>query len=157
MRTRILQIALVSSLAFGVSGCDFLYGVMRDAPIDTELSLDCVRQVVETTPGIEKVSYEARHDGKGLFHPEPWAYNYFYSGTPESHIVGNLQIKKEYDARLSYHDTLLAINQKPPQAGIDATRPVMKAMEARLAAQCGITELPARVKETCQGVICAPM
>ena len=157
MRTRILQIALVSSLAFGISGCDFVYGVMRDAPIDTELSLDCVRQVVETTRGIDKVSYEARHDGKGLFHPEPWTYNYFYIGTPESHIVGALQIYKEYDGHLSYHNSLMDINTKPPQVEIDATRPVMRAIEMRLSSQCGVNNLPSRVKESCTGVLCGPM
>jgi hypothetical protein len=152
-----LRAALVCVLTVSLSGCDFVYGVTRNAKLDTEPSQECVSRVIKNSPGVTQVRYEARHDGKGLFHPSPWVYNYLYRGTPENHVVGVLQITKEYDGQLSYHDTLLDLNIKPPQAEIDATRPVMRKIEVELENQCGAVGLPANIKETCTGVLCAPM
>ena len=148
---------LICGLATGLSGCDFAYGVMRDAKLDIEPPQECVNRVIKNAPGVTEVRYEARHDGEGLLHPTPWIYNYSYRGTPESHIIGTLQIYKEYDGQLSYHNTLLGLNIKPPQVEIDATRPAMRSMETELANQCGVAGLPSNIKETCMGVSCEPM
>lgn len=144
----------VLGIALVLSGCDSVYGVSRDAPLDKEISADCVKQAIESTPGIEKVDYESSLTGKGLFHPTPWVYTYEFRGTPQSNITGALQLDKEYDGTVSYQSYLEGLNFKPPQAWIDATRPVMREIEKRLAVQCGADALPARVKETCNGVIC---
>jgi hypothetical protein len=147
----------VVGLALILSGCDFVYGVSREAPLETEISVDCVKRAIESTPAIEKVDYEASHTGKGLFHPTPWVYTYEFRGSPQSNISGVLQVYKEYDGKLFYRDYLESLNFKPPQAWIDATRPVMRGIEERLAMQCGADALPARVKETCNGVTCGPL
>jgi hypothetical protein len=149
--------ALICGLAVCLSGCDFIYGVERNANLDAEPAQECVSRVIKSSPGVTEVAYRASHEGKGVFHPTPWIYTYMYRGTPEDHIVGALQIYKEYDGQLTYHDTLLGLNTRPPQAEIDATRPVMRKIEIDLANQCGISGLPANVKETCIGVICTPM
>ena len=149
--------ALVGCLAMVVSGCDTIYGVTREAGLEADIQLDCVRRVVASTPGITNLDYDASHDGKGLFHPTPWVYNFSFAGTPESNIIGILQIYKEYDGKLSYHDALVMINRKPLQRWIDATRPVMREIEDQLASRCGATGLPDDVKETCQGVVCRPL
>ena len=147
----------VVCIALVLSGCDIFYGVTRNATLGTDIQIDCVHHVIETTPGVEKLDYAALHTGKGLFHPTPWTYNFSFAGNPKSNIVGSVQIYKEYDGGLSYHDSLIMINQKPPQAWIDATRPVMLEIEKQLAIQCGATDLPTNVKETCQGVVCGPL
>ena len=147
----------VIGIALILSGCDFVYGVDRAAPLDKEISTDCVKRVMESTPGIEKVDYEASHTGKGLFHPTPWVYTYQFRGSPHSNVMGVLQVAKEYDGTFSYRNYLESLNSKPPQAWIDATRPVMHEIEKRLAMQCEADTLPAHIKETCTGVICGPM
>lgn len=152
-----LKITHIGCLALTASGCDSLYGVRRDANIEADVQPDCVRHVVETTAGVTTLKYTASHEGKGLFHPTPWVYNFNFAGSPDSNILGNLQIIKEYDGKLSYHDSLMMINQKPLQRWIDATRPVMRSIEERLALQCGVTGMPDSVKETCTGVVCKPL
>jgi hypothetical protein len=154
---RYIQALVALALSSCLASCDIFYGVMRTAELDEQLSLDCVRHVVETTSGINRVQFSESHEGKGLFHPTPWNYVYFFAGAPDSHVIGVLQIYKDYQGHFSYDDHLMDINRKPPQADIDATRPVMRAIEQNLAVQCGVAELPARVKEVCQGVACGPL
>jgi hypothetical protein len=60
----------------------------------------------------------------------------------------------DYTGNLQITDHLMEINRKPPQEDIDATRPVMKALEERLEKQCGIVGLAASIKEACRGVEC---
>ena len=156
IRPRALSLGVIC-IALALSGCDTFYGVTRNATLGTYIQIDCARHVIEATPGVEKLDYAAVHTGKGLFHPTPWAYNFSFVGTPKSNTVGSIQIYKEYDGSLSYHASLIMINQKPPQAWIDATRPVMLEIEKQLATQCGATDLPTNLKETCQGVVCGPL
>ncbi len=137
-----------------LAGCDDLYGVSRSADLTAPVETACVRHAVETTPGIVSVDYRESHSGKGLFHPTPWTYAYVYRGQPGSNVLGVLDITKDYDGRTHILNTLWQLNAKPPQDEVDATRPVMRRIEAALAAQCGLTDMPAQIRENCRGVTC---
>lgn len=157
MISRYFAAMLIGGSALSLGGCDFVYGVRRYAKLEIQPMRDCVYDVIKATPGVTEVQYTATHEGKGLFHPTPWIYTYLYRGKPESHIMGALQIYKEYDGELTYHNTLLYMNRKPPQADVAASRPVMRMIETELANQCGVTGLPVNVKETCTGISCGPL
>ena len=151
---RMLGVGAALAAALTLAGCDFIYGVTRIADLESPIELACVQHTIETVPGIVSVEARSDHSGKGLFHPTPWVYSYLYSGAPGSNIRGALQIYREYDGKFSYHNMLLQMNERPPQEAIDATRPVMRAIEKKLAANCGVATLPAEVREDCNGVAC---
>jgi hypothetical protein len=140
-----------------VSGCDPLYGVHRTAPLAAAPELICVERAIAQTDGVASVVYHARHEGKGLIHPTPWIYDFVWTGAPGSGISGSLQLIKTYDGHISYSNSRWQIGRPPPQSSIDATRPVMRAMERTVAARCGITELTEAVREDCPGVSCNPL
>jgi hypothetical protein len=156
MNTKIRASAILF-LALPLAGCDILYGVGREAPLDTKPELACVEGTIRATPGIAEVKFESDHNGKGLFHPVPWTYSYFYRGKDGSNVVGDLQIVETHDGAVMMHQSLWSMNAPPPQSWIDATRPVMRAIEIGLAEQCGVRGLPSRIKETCDGVRCLPL
>jgi hypothetical protein len=152
---RIPFVIATGGVALVLGGCDPLYGVMRATPLFAPPELACVQRAIELTDGVATVTYRARHEGKGLFHPTPWVYDYIYSGP--GGVWGSLQLIKTYDGRFSYRNSYLTLHQPPPQSSIDATRPVMRAIEKNIASRCGITELTAGVRENCTGVTCNPL
>jgi hypothetical protein len=156
MNTKIRASAILV-LALPLAGCDILYGVGRGAQLDKKPELACVEETIRATPGITEVKFESDHSGKGLFHPAPWTYSYLYRGKDGSNIIGSLQIVETYDGAVTMGQSLWQLNAPPPQAWVDATRPVMRAIEMRLAERCGIRDLPSRIKETCDGVRCLPL
>ncbi len=147
----------VVGVALLVGGCDSVYGVTRSTPLSAPPELACVQRTIELTDGVATVTLQARHSGKGLFHSTPWVYDYIYSGRQDSGIFGSLQLIKTYDGHVTYRNSLLAIYGPPPQSSIDATRPVMRAIEKNIASRCGITELTVGVREDCPGVVCNPL
>ena len=157
MMRNIACLVIALNAAFLLTGCDPIYGVMRKADLDSAPPLECVRHAVEAAPGVVSVDNKESHTGKGLFHPTPWVYSYFYHGAPSSNVVGVLQLYKDYEGRFSYKNYLWRMHEPPTQAAIDATRPVMRAIEKNLALQCGITELASGVREDCTGVACNPL
>jgi hypothetical protein len=156
MNTKI-RVSAILSLALPLASCDTIYGVGRGAPLDTKPELACVERTIRTTPGIADVEFRSDHSGKGLFHPVPWTYSYLYRGQDGSNIAGSLQIVETYDGAITMDQSLWEMNTPPPQTWIDATRPVMRAVEIRLAEQCGVRDLPSRIEETCRGVLCLPL
>jgi hypothetical protein len=46
------------------------------------------------------------------------------------------------------------LNKAPPQAEIDVVRPIMRQLERRLEAECGLRDLSVNIKEWCSGVKC---
>ncbi|MBI3606698.1 MAG: hypothetical protein HY207_01880 [Nitrospirae bacterium] len=155
MKARIL----IAGLCCALTGCDIGYGTMRRASLQAVPPLECVRHVVESTPGIARLDYSQDEGGTaltlgGLKSPAYVAYTYFYRGVEGSHIFGILQIHKDHKGAMSLSQNLMYLNVKPPQADIDASRPVMALIEQRLEAECGIVELVKNIKETCHGVTC---
>lgn len=76
---------------------------------------------------------------------------------PRATFCGVVQLVENYKGDVAFSQTLLSINSKPPQAEIDATRPVMRTIEANLIHQCGLTKLGTGVRESCTGVECEPL
>lgn len=153
MKSLPLVLAIAAALLAG--GCDQLYGVRRTAELSGQPELECVRSAIEHTEGVTSVTYRASHDGKGLFHANPWVYDYVYRG-PDG-IWGSLQLIRDYNGHFSYENTRFAMHKPPPQGAIDATRPVMRLMEKNIAARCAIIELNAAVSESCTGISCKPL
>jgi hypothetical protein len=146
-------------MALIITGCDVLYGVKRDAPLQSLPKLDCVQGVIERTLGIESVKYRKDEAGtaltiSGLKTPASTSYSYVYKGAEGSHIIGDLQVLERYDGTITISQNLRDLNRKPPQEDIDATRPVMILIEQRLEAECGVTNLAGNIKEYCKGVEC---
>lgn len=149
MKSRNAITLIAAALSLGA--CDSLYGVSRSADWNAPVEAACVRHAMETTPGVAFVDDRELQSGKGLFHPTPWISGYSYRGEPGSKVHGALEISKDHDGPYHLRHMLWQINAKPPQDEIDATRPVMRRIEAALASQCGVT-VP--MKETCRGVAC---
>ncbi|HWY61760.1 MAG TPA: hypothetical protein VNW15_07650 [Rhizomicrobium sp.] len=151
----------VALLALGLAGCDTANGVRRSADLDSFPSLDCVRTVVSSAPGVVKSEYRQDEGGTAItlsgLKPEGPTHTITYVGTEESQIWGALQIHQDVRGGISFWQSLIEINAVPPQKAIDASRPVMRQIEFDLASKCGLPELPARVKEWCQRVQCSSL
>jgi len=151
--------ALAATVLLG--GCDFIYGVTRDARLESQPALDCVGKVIRATPGIARVEEENRSGGRVLtwsgLQPPNQVYYFRYFGEPGSHVFGFVHLDVYPNGEVEFSNYRIGINRKPPQEDIDATRPVMQKIEAGLAKQCGLTQLPARIKELCTGVDCKPL
>lgn len=160
MRTTLAGAFAAAGVALGLAGCDPVYGVMRDADLDAPVELDCVRHAIAMTPGVASVTFRTEEKRLGVFHPEPTVYSFLYEGAPGGKIRGTLQIYRDYQGRFSYHDTYLGFGWHPTPAAadeIEATRPVMRAIEKKLAADCGVTKLPSQVREKCTRLECRPL
>lgn len=141
-------------LCAALCACDPIFGMSRSALLSTEPDFTCVQRVLEQTPGIAQVKVYPRYTRDLLFESQDSiSQSLGFDGTPGSNIGGIVAINR-YRGQWSYagHDTW--IRQPPPQAHIDATRPVLKLLEVRLAEQCGLTELKTGIKESCTRVSC---
>jgi hypothetical protein len=58
---------------------------------------------------------------------------------------------------VSLLQNISSLRVPPPQEIVTATRPVMKHVEIALEKQCGMTNLTARIKESCSRVKCPPI
>jgi len=151
------------AIGFGVLllGCDTIHGVSRTAVLDTFPSMECVRTAIGATPGITSIEYQEIDGGTALtlggLQPAGKIHTFRYRGPEGSHIIGVLQVHQDHLGTVSFTQSIFDINRVPPQEDIDASRPVMLALEHRLADMCAIRELPARVTETCQDVQCQPL
>ena len=94
---------------------------------------------------------------KGLKSPANISDTYTYQGSSGSHIGGALQFEGDYKGPLEFVQSMMRINERPPQQDIDASRPIMALIERRLESTCGIANLSSNVKERCQGVECPPL
>jgi hypothetical protein len=147
--------AAIVVVAVVLAACDTLYGVKRRASLSRLPRVDCVRATLETMPEIERVDYHAWAGSR----PVIWTgiqsadqvHTFVFSGDG---VQGAVQLVVDYEGNVEFSDTLLQINQKPPQQLIDRTRPVMRALEARLEQRCGVEGLARDVRETCRGVAC---
>jgi hypothetical protein len=140
------------------SGCDFIYGVNRRAPIPAAPNFTCVERVIRRAPGVEDVRYSQTEGSRPLtwtgLKPPTVVHTFIYR---DAQVFGALQITVEYDGETEFAQTLVDINPKPPQPVIDASRPVMHWIEQRLESECGMTGLTDAIKEDCPGVECPPL
>jgi len=143
-----------------LSGCDFFYGVHREAQLQTMPQLDCVGRVIKATPGVKHLQTMDAVTGQELtlsgLPQEGPVYTFTYTGTAPDKLWGTVQLQADsHGIRFTNDD--MWINEKPPQTQVDATRPVMRTIEQGLAAKCGLSDLPVRVREYCTGVVCKPL
>jgi hypothetical protein len=115
----------------------------------------CVRQAIETTPGIVDVT--ARHfksTAYGLSGQRVTVYDDFlFAGSASSNVRGVVRLIDNDPAYApdQLELSLLESNRTPPQAVIDASRAAMKAIEHRVEVDCGIASLTTRINEECHG------
>lgn len=139
--------ALILSGLSILTGCDTMSGVIRDAKLDSFPPLDCIEKTISSTPGVASVKTWVRND--------PYTVHYFsYHGAERSHIIGTVYISQNEAGVITFSQSLTELNGHPPQEDIDATRPVMKVIEERLEAVCGVAQLQAHLREQCLDVQC---
>jgi hypothetical protein len=149
-------------IAASLGGCDVLYGVRRQATLESMPPLECVAAVVSSAPGVISVEKEAHSGGtaitlSGLKKPASSVHSFVFRGSNASHIQGVLQVHQDHTGKIVFANTLLSINVRPPQEQVDATRAVMKGIEATLERDCGMSRLSADISEKCRGVVCQSM
>ena len=155
-------IALLLAVQPALTACDFFYGVDRSALVATMPDFDCVEHAIRQSPEVVDVQrIRDTSDGveltyAGLHDIAPIHY-FIYRGAADSGVKGAIQLQQNNQDSVTFGDNDMDINRKPPQREIDATRPVMLAIERRLVGQCGMEELPAHVIERCTGVECGPI
>jgi hypothetical protein len=115
-----------------------------------------VGTVVRETPGVDDVEYRSSEGGRpltltGIKSPDQ-VHTFSYRGG--SNVHGSLQFVVDYKGRVEYSQSLMCLGRRPPQEWINATRPVMLQIEARLEESCGLTNLQSSVEEICHGVKC---
>lgn len=137
-------------------GCDPGYGIYRHARVSFMPAPARVGAVVRETPGVDNVQYRYSEGGRPLtltgIKSSDQVHTFSYRGG--SNVHGSLQFVVDYKGTVEYSQSLMSLGRRPPQEWIDATRPVMLQIEARLEQNCGLTNLPASVEETCHGVKC---
>jgi hypothetical protein len=152
MNTKTLLIPFLCT--FLAAGCDMVYGVTRSAQVSHVPHPNQVKKTIASVPGVEKVTH-AFYEGErpitshGIQVPNK-VYEFTYSGGTNVH--GELEFVMDYSGKVYFSQSLLMMNQIPPQAWVDATRPVMKQIEIRLEQECGLTGLSTSVVERCHGV-----
>lgn len=126
------------------SACDPIFGVSRDAYVLFMPEPARVGDVIRHTPKVTSVEFK-KSERRG-----PLTYTFVYHG---NNIDGTLEFV-QYKHRVEYSQFLLRMGFRPPQECIDATRPVMIAIEKGLEENCGLTNLRSNVRERCHGVKC---
>jgi hypothetical protein len=134
-------------------------GVIREARLLTPLAPECVQRVIAGTPGITTLDHHHDEFGQvttvsGRTGPQDVIDNYSYRGDESSHVVGVFKLSRHFDGRVEISDALTSLTGSPPQADIDASRPVMVSLESAIESRCGARNLSKRIKERCEGVMC---
>ncbi len=151
MKVRLLR--SLGALAFAwIVGCEREYGIYRTAVVAKVPDLECTRRVLQATPGVTSVkefrgSEESRSDAQA-----EGDHLFFYEG---SRVQGDLVFIVEETGAIRFVQSLVKVNEKPPQDMIDATRAVMRMVEQRLEVECEMGGLSSAVQETCLRVKCA--
>ena len=139
----ILPLPLVALL----TGCDPGYGIYKHARVGFMPEADRVGAVVRETPGVKQAEYHISEGGRPLtitsIKPPAQVHTFSYRGG--SNVLGSLQFVVDYKGTVEYSQSLMCLGRRPPQAWIDATRPVMLQIEVRLEQICGLTNLQAPV------------
>jgi hypothetical protein len=138
-----MRLALPLALLALVTGCDPGYGIYRHARVSFMPAPARVGAVVWETPGIDDVQYRSSEGGRPLtltgIKPPDQVHTFSYHGG--SNVQATLQFVVDYKGTVEYSQSLMCLGRRPPQEWIDATRPVMIQIEARLEESCGLTNL----------------
>lgn len=148
-----LLIGYVSALiSLGALGCEREYGVVRTTVLARLPDLSCISRVLEATSGINSVRVASAGDDEPSGAPDPGDHHYFFFEGPR--VDGELLVVVEEQGTIRFSQSFVLVNEKPPQEVIDTTRAVMRTVERRLEADCGMKGLSADVQEICLRVSC---
>lgn len=139
------RLSLLCGLA--LSACDTMYGVTRTTSLETAPEMNCVHDVLESISSIQTLEKFKTEADQNL--------SVFYKGKEGSKIQGVIQVFRQGNKQV-FQNSLRGLNEKPPQEYIDATRPVMKEIEAALGERCGMTELNSGIEEWCSDYLSCP-
>lgn len=119
-----------------LAGCDIMYGVTHQASLDVAPDPLCVEKVLKSATGVVRVERLTVTQPPVALGAQAVDRNYgfFYRGSEVSRIRAVLQVWTDPNGRIEFHHALQRLNEKVPQDYIDATRPVMQQIEARLVA-----------------------
>src|SRR6185503_2157274 len=105
-------------VVLAISGCDPIYGVSRVASLNAMPQVECVESAIRDTPGIANVRYQYSEGSRplaltGIQAPDE-VHSFIFSGSPDSHIHGVVQVTLRYDKTATFADTLLQMIDRPP-------------------------------------------
>jgi len=149
MKIKILEKLYIVVLFAVLAGCDTPYGIMREADISRCPARKEVESLLLSIPEIQTVEYSQQQGGiplsvKGHRRPDI-VHTYHYSDAANVH--GTLQFVVNWSDAVSYSQTLISLNERPPQKWIDATLPVMMKVEELIESDLGITNVSTSVTE----------
>jgi len=70
-------------------------------------------------------------------------------------VSAYLYFSKDYKGKVEFNQAYTAVNATPPQVRVDMMRPVMRELERKLEADCGLQNLVMNIEERCSGVKCS--
>jgi hypothetical protein len=147
-------------LLITLCGCDWMVGIRREAKLSEIPSIECVSNVISTTPGVVNVSQSSQfyESSPRLFVTVPAHTDYFfvYSGKKGSNIKGTLKIQRNTAGETVFSQSLLYLNIGPTKAELEASRPIMMTIENQLFNQCGIPELSTPLHDENVGFMSRP-
>ncbi len=152
LATRLMRMLFIGAL-LSLSGCDFMYGVNRIAPVAVPTSWQCISSTIESIPEITDVRYSEEQGSQ----PITW------SGVQRPTVVrryryrtasldNELYFTERFDGSVEYHHGRLYMNHKPSQAEFDKFIPLIHRVELALQGSCGIGKISAQ--EYCAGMRC---
>ena len=143
---------LVALLAAGLTGCDAVYSVRREASVPVMPAADAVLAAVRGAPGVDSAAYVP--DGfTGRPVPADSAITVTWGGAAGAAAFVEF-VRTPGGARYEQHASYL--HGPAPQREIDAAYPVMRAVEARLEAVPGLAGLGRAATQACSGEIRCP-
>ena len=128
-----MRALVLLALSLALVACDPAYGVRRHAYVGHMPDPSKIRNIVQNTPGVDKVTYRHHHGGF-----PPTTEDYFdYRGGSE--VGGSLLFSIDSRKRIEYSQSCMSLLEPPPQQYIAAALPVMKRIELRLEREAGVS------------------
>ncbi len=132
------------ALSILLSGCDTISGVTRSADLRSFPDIRALKAKIESYPEIDEVILEEREGSRPLklsgIKPADQVFYLRYSGGES--VRGTLMFIRDFQGKVGYHQSLLAMNRLPPQDWIDETWPIMKRIESDMEKEFGFDEIP---------------
>jgi hypothetical protein len=142
-----------------MSGCEPLWGISRDAPIDVDPTPECFERVLRSMPEISTVTHEPIFRESYLFEEgEDVTETFSYEGL--NHVRGFLSYTKDNKGKMSLSQYYQGYSRVPERETVIAARPLMMRVEIALEwleSQCGLHNLASRIKEWCSWEQCSRM
>ena len=144
-----MRVIIVGCCALLLAGCEPPgYSFGRTADIPSVPDPGQVLAILRRVPGIDSATFLGVDPHSAS--PDV-VYNFRYTGRNGARAM--LQFR-QMRAGAQLDQYYFEVGNRPPQALIDSTMPIMRAVEARLEAEAGLTGLRAAVVQRCEAVRC---